>query len=41
MLVPKDKGIGKELRVVWYNQDTISEVEGLIHQDVEVSTTAK
>jgi hypothetical protein len=39
--VPKDKGNGKEQHIAGYNLDTDSEVEGLIHQDAEVSTIAK
>jgi hypothetical protein len=38
--VSKDKGKEKEQHVVGYNLDTDSEVEYLIHQDAEVSTTA-
>jgi hypothetical protein len=39
--VSKDRGKGKEQYVAGYNLDTDSEVEGLIHQDAEVSTTTK
>jgi hypothetical protein len=40
-LVPKDKGKVKGENVAGYNLNTDSEVQGLIHQDAEVSTTAK
>jgi hypothetical protein len=39
--VSKDKGTEKEQHVAGYNPDTNSEIEGLIHQDAKVSTTAK
>jgi hypothetical protein len=39
--VPKDKGKRKDQNVAGYNSDTDSEVEHLIHQDAEVSTTTK
>jgi hypothetical protein len=37
--VPKDKGKVKEQHVAEYNPDTDSEVEGLIYQDPDLSTT--
>jgi hypothetical protein len=40
-LVPKVKGKGKEQHVAEYNPDSDSEVESLIHQDAEASTTTK
>jgi hypothetical protein len=40
-LVLEDKGKGKEQHIAGYNTDTNSEFDSLIHQDAEVSTTAK
>jgi hypothetical protein len=40
-LVPIDQGRGKEQHVARYNPDPDSDVEGIIHQDAEVSTTTK
>jgi hypothetical protein len=40
-LVPKIKRKGKEEYIARYNLDIDSEVEGVIHHNAEVSTTAK
>jgi hypothetical protein len=39
--VPNEMGNANEQHVARYNLDTDSEIEGLIHQDAEVSTTTK